>query len=448
MSSKRLLKPPSEVLDYERQPVPSGIRRNWLEMGIEWFLIAICLPAFMLGAVIGSLYTLTDAFLAILGGSLILTFINIFCGIVGAKTNLSTAFVTRYAFGDYGSIIVAFVLALGAYGWFAVQTGMFGEAVVASFKTGIGLDVNVTAAIIIGGFLMMTTAIYGYRALVLLSKVSAIPLFAAMALGLYEAFQKYSWSELVSMPPPSGQAMPLGFGISIAAGAYMVGAIIGPDITRYARGPKHAAGASVVGFLIGFSVPVFLGAILGYAMKEWDLVKILMGFGWWWFAMITLILAQWTTNDNNLYSAALAFANMIRGEKWPKWKLTIIVGVIGTAIAATGIYGQFVNWLMLLSVLIPPIGGAYVADFYLFHKNMYDYKHIQELPKVRVTSFIAWIVGSAVAFCTSTPPVGLNLFSLTTIPALDSFIIAAVLEIVLVAATRATRGSWPATKPL
>jgi cytosine permease len=431
--------------DYEREPVPAELRKNWLEMGLVWVGIGMCLAALMLGGVVGFGLDLTSAAAAIVLGSLVLTVINSLCSIVGADTGLSTAMIGRFAFGDVGVYITAAVLALGAYGWFAVQLGLFGETAATGIDLIVGASVSTQLLIIIGGILMLATAIYGYRGIALLSKI-AVPIMTLILLAsLIQVLNEHSWSELVVEPPP-GDPMPFGVAASIIAGSFMVGAVIGPDITRYAKDRKHAVGAAILGFLIGFSLMVYLGSILAHAVGEWDAVKIMIGLGWGLIAIVVLILAQWTTNDNNLYSAALSLSVIFR--TWPKWKLTLVAGILGIIIALSGIYGKFVQWLMILSATIPPIGGIYVTDYFLFHRDMYKYENLDKVPKFRPLMFLAWIGGSLIAFCTTPPPTGFGLFKLTTVPAVDAFIVAVILQAALTWTYRRVRGEWPEVVPL
>jgi cytosine permease len=62
--------------------------------------------------------------------------------------------------------------------------------------------------------------------------------------------------------------------------------------------------------------------------------------------------------------------------------------------------------------------------------------------------FVAWAAGALVAFCTTPPPNGFGLFTLTTVPAVDAFIVAVVVQAVLTAAYRKVRGEWPEVMPM
>src|SRR5690606_13240215 len=132
--------------------------------------------------------------------------------------------------------------------------------------------------------------------------------------------------------------------------------------------------AAILGFQVGFVIVVFIGSILAQATGQADLVQIMLALGWGVLAFLVLILAQWTTNDNNLYSAALAFSVVFR--QLPRWQLTAVAGLLGTILAVTGIYGQFVPWLQVLSALVPPLGGVYVADYFLVQRDRYRFENI------------------------------------------------------------------------
>ena len=54
-----------------------------------------------------------------------------------------------------------------------------------------------------------------------------------------------------------------------------------------------------------------------------------LGLGF--FGAVVLIIGQWTTNDNNLYTSVLGLMNTLDGVvKISRMKLTFIVGIIST----------------------------------------------------------------------------------------------------------------------
>ena len=437
------------VKDYERAPVPEMRQKAWYNMGLVWGGVAACLACLMVGGIVGSMLTLGDAIIAIICGCLITTVIGSICSVVGGRLNLSTAMITRFAFGDLGVIIVALVLALGCYGWFAVQLGLFGE----TFKASWGIMTGVTpgamsliVAIIIGGLLMISTAVFGYRALAWLSYIVVVPIVLLMIASLVIVLGAHPWSELLAHAPAT--PAPMAVVISIIAGGFMVGAVITPDVSRYAKSTGHSVGGVVLGFLVFQVVLMYVGAILAHAVGEWDVVKIMLGLGWGLIAMLVLILAQWTTNDNNLYSAALAFSVVFR--RWPKWVLTLGAGIIGIILALWGIYGQFPQWLMFIGVLIPPIAGIYIADYFITNREFYKYENLPQVAKARSLMLLSWAVASFIGFCTTPKGAvwgGLGWFNITTIPAIDTFLIGFVLALILGWAYKKAKGGFPQAIP-
>lgn len=418
--------------DYEREPVPDHTRKNWLQMGLVWVGVGMTIAAFLLGGAVGAGLTISQSFVAIFTGSLVLTVIASLTGVVGARTNLSTAMISRFAFGEKGAYLVALVLALGSYGWFGVQTGLFGGTAQVVIEKLTGANVPLSILILLGGILMTTTAVFGYKAIEKLSLIAVPALAVLMLASLVRVLGEHPWGQLAANPPP-GTPMPMGVAISIVAGSFMVGAVIAPDISRYARRPVDAIGSAILGFQIGFVAVVYIGSILAHATGQADLVQIMLTLGWGLIAFLVLVLAQWTTNDNNLYSAALAFSVVLR--QWPKWKLTTAAGALGTGLAMIGIYAQFIPFLLVISAFVPAIGGVYVADYFLVNRNLYRFENLGSVPAFRYISWISWAAAVLVAFMTTAPPTGWGLFRLTTVSAIDSFLVAAVLQVALSKAT-------------
>ena len=136
-----------------------------------------------------------------------------------------------------------------------------------------------------------------------------------------------------------------------------------------------------------------------------------------------VILASWSSNDNNLYSASLSLTSVL--EKFPKWVVTILAGLAGGAVALIGGLEQFEPFLSVLGTFIPPIAGVYVTDFFM-RRNDYEGGSAkrQKLPAIRWSACFAWVGGCVISLLVLTGGVtlGLDGFNLTSIPALDGLI--------------------------
>jgi len=334
---------------------------------------------------------------------------------------VSTYVILQRAFGINGAKVVTGIIALTLFGWFGISTGLFAASAQALFSP-FGVEASTQLWAIIGGVLMTSTAVIGFRALDKLSLFAVPLLLLLLGVALYNAFLETSIVELFRLGAPEN-GMPLGVAISIIAGAFMVGAIITPDLTRYARSQRHAMWAAIIGFLVGFPTILFLTSVLAAATNEVALVPVFATLGLGAFAFMTLVFASWTTNDNNLYSASLGLATIF--EKVEKWKLAAVAGIVGTILAVLGILNFFVPWLLLLGILIPPIGGIYVINHF-FSEDTGPPKDFYWI------AFAAWIGASVFAYATTAAASGgLGMFSFTTIPAVDSILVSAALYFVL-----------------
>jgi len=430
-------------VDYAQEPVPQNLKRKWYSTAAVFTGVSITLSALITGAVIASGLNLTDSLLAIVIAGVILCIMSVLSGTPGVRSGLSTPMVSRFAFGDYGSSLPALIIAIGCFGWFGVVTGMFADSLNAGVQMLGGPALNVPVVALIGGLSMMVTAIIGYKAIEKLS-YALIPIMVVLiVLSLWRLIPRVSWAEMNAVAPQT--PFSLGTGISLAVGGYAVGAAITPDLTRYSKSWGHSTGGVSFNFIISYPLMTFFGAFLAIGAGTYDIVVVMVSLGLGIPGIIMMIFAQWTSNDNNLYSAALGLTATIR--KLRRWIVAGLAGVVGTLLGVFGVYKQMITFLMVLSAWIPPCAGIFAVD-YLLHRKMYDFKNLSKLRKIRPLSFVALICGIAVGTLTSGAPAGFGLFKLTSMPAVDSFLTAIVVQIIVVKIFEGTKGKWPQTLPM
>ena len=188
-----------------------------------------------------------------------------------------------------------------------------------------------------------------------------------------------------------------------------MGVSIVQDFTRYSRTVKDSSIGVTLGFTLGYPAVVICGAIFACAFQSNDLTNILihiLGFGY--IAAFIIVVATWTTNDNNLYQSVLGLTNACHGiVKLPRWITTAICGIIATIMGALGMIDWFVPFLNLLCVVIPPITGAMLADFYLLkNADRYRFDQMDKIPNFRADTSIGAIFGCLVGLCMNEAPVG------------------------------------------
>ena len=392
--------------DYATSPVPTEATYTWWSIALVLVGVGVALPAFFLGDIIAKSLPLSEAIIAIYGGGLIYTAIALGMALVGFKSKLSTYVIANQVFGRYGAYVVSGLIALILTFWFAFNLEVFA----ATLHTIIS-SLPIWLATILGGGVMISTAFIGFTALRKLSLLSVPLLLIVLAVGLVTAVSEKSLA-VVTEPAP----LPLF--ISIVAGTFMLGAVIMPDIARYARTKTDAVVGTVVGFLIAGPTILLAMTVLSSLTQAPDFISAFAGLGLGAFGLFTLIFAAWTTNDNNLYSASLALSAVM--TRTPKHWLVVAAGIIATVVALFGVLTSFVPFVLLLSLTTTPLTGILMVAILLTNTT-------SRTPQLDYGAIAAWAAGIVVALATTAPDaLGFGWFTFTTVPAVDSMLTAAL----------------------
>ncbi len=264
---------------------------------------------------------------------------------------------------------------------------------------------SIGTAALWGGLLMVITAAIGYRGLSYLSYLT-VPGFVLLAIvGVWAATQAAGGTGALFTTEPASPA-PLTVGITATVGTYIAGAIITSDIARFSRKPWHGSFAWVVQVLVLFPLLVIGGGVLVLLTGSENIGIAMAAAGMGIGVFLMAITGQWTTNDNNLYSGALAISNFTR---WRKAYITIVLGVIGTFYAAYigytafGSFEPFMLFIVALGTILPAMAGVYIADFYVVQpyvhkrkepKRRYDFSPGAKIPEVNWAGILALILGA------------------------------------------------------
>lgn len=379
--------------DYATERVPLNARRSTLDVALVTAGFCICMSGLFTGAAMSAGLNMREALIAALCGNAILAFYGGAIGAAGAREGLSSSRISIFSFGRQGFKIACLILALTMGGWFSVQCGFFGDTIHAMFPNA-GFITHPNVAGFWGGIMMLLTAYFGYRGLSVLSKV-AVPLIAIIAtVGTIVAIN-YSggWSEVLAIVPQGD--VTLSAGIVMAVGSFAAGAAAQADVTRYAKDAKAAWIASAFGYLIANSFIILAGYLSTLSTGIGDLPMAMLQLGLGFPALIILIAAQWTTNDNNLYTSSLGLANIFNVKKS---KITLAIGIIGAILGGLGVANYFTGWLSLLGTGVPPMAGVIVADYYIVNRRSYQSIDESRLPMWNVNAVISLIVGCVVGF--------------------------------------------------
>lgn len=372
--------------DFALQAVPQQNRKGFWKMLVVMLGFTFFSASMLSGGALGMGLSMTQFIWIVLTGNLILGLYTGALSYMAAKTGLSTHLLARYAFGEKGSYLASFLLGATQVGWFGVGIAMF--VIPVQKVTGI----NTTLLIILAGIAMTASAIYGIKALTILSFI-AVPAIAVLgSFSVTKAVDSVGGvSELMQYQP--AEAIGLAAALTICIGSFVSGGTLTPDFARFAKNKRSAVITTVIAFFIGNSLMFLFGAVGAIATGQSDISEVMFIQGLILPAVIVLGLNIWTTNDNSLYASGLGFSNI---TKISKTKMVIMNGLVGT-IFAMWLYNNFVGWLTILGTALPPIGAILLADYFIINKGKYQAFETMTFKAVNWIAIVAWGSGVAAA---------------------------------------------------
>ncbi|KML69100.1 cytosine permease [Pectobacterium peruviense] len=380
-----------KIDDYPVNRVPLNVRLPFLNVALVHIGMLTALDQFMLGAVLGHSMTLSQAFLAIFIGSAIFGVVTVGLGYAGMKEGMSGSLLARWCgFGRMGSVLIGLVIAVSLIGWFGVQNAVFAKAL--NFAMADKLGFGWSAAL--SGIALTLLVAFGFKALRFTAKI-AVPMFI-IVIGYISimTLSGHNIAELIASAP-NGEAISISAGATMVVGGCIVASLITPDMTRYSQKGKHVFWMTMLSIIVGEFIVNGLAIIIARALNTADVVTIMSqaagGIG-----LIAVIFSTLRVNDINLYSSSLGIANAIEGVTGKKLRyvsITLVIGLIGTALSVAGILDRFIDFLTLLGVLFPPIIGVMLVDYYILrtHRTLLDTSRAEgKLPDITQTPLIGW----------------------------------------------------------
>ena len=399
--------------DHATERVPDSRTVSGLRVGLLYSAQAFGIPGLVGGVEIGSALGLTVATGSFVAGGLFLSALGAITAIIGVKARLTSYMLTQFAFGRKGSKIVNLAFALSQFGWFGVQVGLFGRAARGIGTDQFGLQLSEAAYTLAGGFIMVFTTMFGFRLLNRLALVVVPLMVTLIAFLLYKVLSDQPLSVILEI----GATNKFSFndGVAATVGTLILGAILIPDVARFARNKRGAVLASVLTFLIATTFVYMTAAIASLATGEDDTLQIMitMGLGTGAFALI--IFSTWTANSINLYGSSLSMSAVV--PRFAGWRMTVSCGIVGTLTAFAGILDHFIPFLIYLSILFIPVGSIYITDFFLLKNQEYKMEDLATQKPVSWEALLAWLLGSLVSYSAVE-----EIFSLTGSSTIDALV--------------------------
>ncbi len=409
-----------------RTPVPKSESVSGFQIAVVIIGISITLPLMYSSGELAQGIGLSRAMIAVLAGALILSLMSVPASVVGAKTRLSSYMIIEHTFGYAGAKFVNFWFGLFLLGWYAVTAELFGRTLFLAAEELTTFTAGEPVYTMLSSVLVIATTIYGFKAIDRLALIAVPFLLLALTSVAVISLRQATFADLLVI---EGVGMDMPTAISAVVGAAIVGVVLMPDLTRYARNTLDCVVASFLGQGGGIIIAYVLGMIPVLVFGELDPMTYMFMVGFGGIALAVLVFATWTTNVINLYSTALAARASVPVGRY---RLVVVVcGIVGTAAAVIGVADHLIDFLVVLGLLVPPIAGVYLCDFFLLGRTDFSAKHLERRPAIKINAMIAGVGSGAVATW-----MYFSGASLTTIAPADSLLIALVVYLGLELASR------------
>jgi cytosine permease len=252
------------------------------------------------------------------------------------------------------------LISITGIGWFGVQAAICGAFFSVMAADVLGIAVPAWGATIFWGLVMGFSVLYGYRGLRHLCYIIAPVLFCVL---VFTVIRMVFFSEAGPALSAWRPVKPLSYvtAVSLVVGGWALGSFIVGDYCRYAKKPGDAALGVFTGLIFALPTAFLGGALLRIAAGNADITVILNDMGFPAVSLVFLIFASWTINMMNAYSGGIA-VSVLLGLPEKRLKLgTLLTGITGTALGATGILSRFTDFFSLLSSFGLPLIGVLIG---------------------------------------------------------------------------------------
>lgn len=388
-------------------------RQSWSSITMVWIGSMICVPALMIGGMLGAGLSLGMCALAIIVGYALVCLFMSFMGMHACDTGLPTAVMAGGALGEKGAkYIISTILAISCIGWFGIQAAVCGTSFSSMIGSMTGVNIPVWVSSMVWGIIMLITACFRFSGLKWLNKIAVPLLGLVLAYALIYNLVTGAGTALVGYTPSA----PMTFvgGASMTVGSFVVAAAISGDFCRFAKSREDVVKSSIIGVLPSGLVVLMLGAILAICTGSYDISVFLSTAGLPFIGLVALVLATWTTNVSNAYSGGLALSVLLGQDEKKSQVTTAVAGVVGTVLAAIGILNSIQGFLSLLSAIVPALMGVLIADYWIIGKGNVDNFEIRE--GFHAPGVISFVAGALIACMTGGTFAAIPALSFLNIP--------------------------------
>ncbi|MFH8734172.1 MULTISPECIES: cytosine permease [unclassified Streptomyces] len=379
--------------EYEHTPVPTESRKSLLTVSAVWFGFPMILTNAVPGGIVVALMGFWRGLAAIVVANLVmLVYVGLLSHRAGS-TGESFSLQATKTFGRVGYVVASGFLATVVVGWFAFNTGATGATLHQAF----GWHEQLVAAV--AGVAFVAITFLGIRALSWLGAVAA-PLFILVGLiALVIVSRDHDLATVLDYQGVGGNsALTFGAAVSLIMATFADSGTMTADFTRWSRNGRQAVIATATAFPVASLVAqvtggivVAAGAVASAGTVGGNFLPILTGghgIALDVLAAVFVFVNLGSVCSHCLYNGALSWSHLTRTRMRV---MTLVLGAVGTVAALAGVWDHFLDWLVVLSVFVPPLGGVLIADQVLLRRRLDE----RAATAVRPTAFAAWAAGAA-----------------------------------------------------
>ena len=314
---------------------------------------AICLPVIMAGHALCQNYGLVSALVAIFMGNAILLIMALAMAKMSYESGMTTTDNASAFFGTLGTRCFSMALVIVKTSWIAIQLGLMAL----SFKTLLPETIPLSVLQVFLGALVIAVSMRGISLLSKITTLSLPLLLITLAYAIYSTRH---------VEPPFREIPFTLEGISLAMATAITAVIDMPTYFRHAKTKRD--GVLAAALFIGVSVPLIegIGIYLCYKHPGLTVIDTLnqsQNQLWNLWVTVFIVLAGWSTNNSNLYSAAAGLGTLV--PQFPEKKRVVLIGCIGIILSLCGILQSFVFALQILGVMVSSMGCVIVTRYML-----------------------------------------------------------------------------------
>jgi cytosine permease len=382
----------SATEDYGASEVPRSRQDSTLNITLVRMGYTVSATDLLFGMSLGLYFSFWLALSVALLSSIAICVVSVLCGLIGQREGLTTALITRLAFGREGNRIPALVLAIIAIGFVGYST-----AITASVLPGNSNSIHLAYVIILSAVYTGLSLVGFSKGLTWVGRIS-IPLMTIVILiAAVAAIVHVGGANAIlnAVPAQAGKASMIAM-IALGTAKWIQGATVSPDITRFAKGSAAVYITTVAEFIVGNFGFNLLGIVLSLAVPTTNMGEAFTTVGVGALAALAVFVQGFPHEVNNLYTGSLAGRSAL---SVPRFYVNVVAGVLVAALAyyglTQGVLKSFLGFLGDLAYVVPLIPGIMIADYFIVHRGRYPHR-VKDAEAINWRAVAAFIVGLAI----------------------------------------------------